>query len=299
MKRNCNTIRKNMPTISRYLLLLVVGSVIILPLMTLLSTAGKNLLDLVDPQVYWLPTYYQWGNFVVGFRTLGGLSTFRTGLLLMGAAALGQVLIAMVTAYGLAKYRFPGQRVLFLVMMLTFFIPREVTFLPQYILFSNYDMLGTAWTLLLPSWLGQGVKGALMVLLYYQFFRTMPKALDEAAMLDGATLPGILVNIGIPLSFPATIISSILSFAWNWNDTYFARTYFNGKIVTPALALGNVQQLYSSAYAIDANSMENALFHGGIEAAAGLLVILPLRLLYLIFQRKLIESVDRAGMTGE
>lgn len=298
VKPNAQKARERLVSIVRYALLIIVCSVVALPLLMLFSTSGKDLFGLVDPQVYWIPTRFDLSNYARAFEALGGAACFLQGIALMGAAALGQVAISMITAYGFAKYRFPGQKVLFAVMVLTFFVPREITFLPQYILYSNYGMLGTAWTLLIPTWLGQGVKSTLIMLLYYQFIRTMPKALEEAAMIDGATLPGIMVRIGFPLTTPATVISVVLTFAWNWNDTYFAQTYFANKIVTPALALVNVQNVFANMYT-GAQDNASALFHGGIEAAAGILVILPLLVMYALLEKKLIESVDRAGITGE
>lgn len=298
IKRSAHKARERLVSILRYALLIIVCSVVLLPLLMLFSTSGKDLFGLVDPQVYWIPTQFDLSNYAKAFNALGGIGCFARGILLMGAVTLGQVVISMITAYGFAKYHFPGQKILFAVMVLAFFVPREITFLPQYILYSNYGMLGTAWTLLIPTWLGQGVKSTLIMLLYYQFIRTMPKALEEAAMIDGATLPGIMVRIGFPLTTPATVISAVLTFAWNWNDTYFAQNFFDNKIVTPALALVNVQNLFANMYTGARNNMSN-LFHDGIEAAAGILVILPLLVLYALLEKKLIESIDRAGITGE
>lgn len=297
-KAQRNKLRERLGIAVRYALLVIVCSVVALPLLMLFSTSGKDLFGLVDPQVYWIPTQFDFSNYTKAFEALGGAGCFIRGVGLMGLAALGQVVISMITAYGFAKYHFPGQKVLFAIMVLTFFVPREITFLPQYILYSNYGMLGTAWTLLLPTWLGQGVKSTLVMLLYYQFIRTMPQALEEAAMIDGATLPGIMVRIGFPLTVPATVISAVLTFAWNWNDTYFAQNFFGGKIVTPALALVNVQNVFANMYT-GAQDGASTLFHGGIEAAAGILVILPLLVLYALLEKKLIQSVDRAGITGE
>lgn len=289
-------LRQGATTTVRMLLLLVISFAVLQTLLLLLGSSGKDMYDVVDPMVKWLPREFKMGNYVRAFEVLGGANTLVRCLVMYSCAAAAQVLSSAVIAYGFARYRFPGRGILFALMVATFFVPQQIIFLPRYVLFSKYKMLGTAWTLFLPTITGQGIKNALLILVFWQFIRTIPTSLDEAAMIDGAGLLRTFVSIDMPLAIPGIVICSVLSFAWNWNDTFFADTYFKGLIPTMTLTLSNLRELYSGG--MSSNSVD-AYFHTGIEVAAAVLVLLPPLILYLAFEKRIIESVDRVGITGE
>lgn len=283
----------------RLLLLAVVGYAVMQTLLLLLSASGKDMYGMVDPMVKWVPRVFQWRNYNRAFEVLGGLRDSLGCLAMYLGVAAGQVLSSALIAYGFSRYGFKGRGILLALMAATFFIPQQVTFLPRYVLFSRYGMLGTAWTLYLPSLLGQGIKNALLILIFRQFLRGIPVSLDEAAMMDGAGLVRTMLNIDMPLATPGFVICSVLSFAWNWNDTYFADVYLKGQIPTMTLNLSRVRELYDASMSGAGGMALDSYFHAGIEAAAAVLVILPPLILYLLMEKRLIESVDRAGITGE
>ena len=138
-----------------------------------------------------------------------------------------------------------------------------------------------------------------MILVFWQFYRMQPAVLEEAALIDGASSLKTFFKVNLPLAKPAFIITFVLSFAFNWNDTYFAETYFKGKIDTVNLLLSQVRDTYAANYGSDTAVTMDEFFNSGIEAAGALRVILPLIVLYILGERKLIESVDLAGITGE
>lgn len=283
---------------ARWLMLLIVGSVILFPMLTLIATSVKDVYGLVDPMVKWIPRELHLENFVEAFQAVGGTTALATSLTLYTAVMICQVCSSAVIAYGFARYGFKGRNIVFALMIATFFIPQQVVMLPRYVLFAKYGMLGTVWTVVLPALCGQGMKHALLILIFWQFLRTIPVSLEEAAMIDGASLPGIFFRIGVPLATPGIVICSVLSFAWNWNDTFFSNAYFKNKITTMTLSLSTIRNWYASKGGNYATT-DNGEFHQGVEAAGAVLVILPLLILYLLLQKKLIESVDRAGITGE
>lgn len=289
-------------TAVRLLPLLIVSFAVLQTLALLLGTSGKDLYDLVDPMVKWIPRSFKASNYGRAFELLGGAEGMARSLALYIGAAAGQVISSAVIAYGFSRYRFPGRGILFALMVATFFVPQQIIFLPRYVLFSRYNMLGTVWTLLLPTITGQGIKNALLILIFCQFIKTIPPSLDEAAMIDGAGLMRTFVSIDMPLAAPGIVICSVLAFAWNWNDTFFADTYFKERIPTVTLTLSKLRSLYSGgslqSAATNAASADG-YFHVGIEAAAAVLVILPPLVLYFVFEKRLIESVDRFGITGE
>lgn len=284
----------------RLLLLSVIGLAILLTLLLLVATSGKDLYGLVDPMVKWVPRSFRWPNYTRAFEMLGGMRAFAQSIGLYAAVAAAQVISSAVIAYGFARYGFKGRGIFFGLMIATFFVPQQVLFLPRYVTFSRYGLLGSLWTVLLPTSLGQGTKSAILILVFYQFMKGIPKALDEAALIDGAGLMKTFLRIDLPLAAPGIVISSVLSFAWNWNDSYFADTYFKGKIPTLTLSLAKLQQMYGEGKAGTVSAFAaDDYFHAGIEAAAALLAILPPLVVYLVLQNYLIESVDRVGITGE
>lgn len=282
-----------------YLYLGAVGFCIIYPILVLIATSGKDLYGLVDPLVKWIPTNFEWDNFVKAFELVGGIEILLQSFGYVLLVATIQTLVSAVTGYGFARATFPGHNLLFLVMLLAFFIPDQVMFLPRYVMFADYGILGTLWTVILPTLFGQGVQSTLMILIFWLFFRQQPASLEEAARLDGASDLRVFTSINLPLAKPGFIITFVLSFAFNWNDTYFAEVYFKDKIETSNLLLQQIREIYSSMYGSDSTATLDEYFNSGIEAAGALIIIVPLVILYLVLQKKLMESVDMAGITGE
>ena len=291
--------RSNAAMAMRVMLLVIISVTVLFTILFLFSTSLKDVYGLVDPMVKWIPREVQLDNYSKALNAVGGGKSMLISLGLYAAVCICQVVSSAVIAYGFARYGFKGRSILFALMIASFFVPQQVLMLPRYVIFSKYGMLGTPWTLIVPSMLGQGLKHTLLILVFWQFMRTVPASLEEAAMIDGASLPGIFFRIGVPLAAPGIVISSVLSFSWNWNDTYFAGTYFKEKIRTMTLSLANMKAYYAESSGLSSSFGSKELFNKGVEAAAALIVILPLLILYVVLEKKLIESVDRAGITGE
>lgn len=285
--------------ITIYVLLSAIGFVFIYPIILLLSTSGKDLYGLFDPRVRWVPTRFEFSNYTRGLDYLGGFKTLWITIAVMGSVAITQTASSAVIAYGFAKGNFWGKRILFGLMIATFFVPQQVSFLPKYVLYNNLNWMGTVWPVLIPSLLGQGLKNTIFILMFYQFFMLAPPSLDEAAKLDGAGNIRIFLSINLKMAGPAAITSFILSLVWNWNEIAFTGTYFAGKIVTLPLALWNIKNFNWMMYQDDASTVLESAFHRGIESASVIMSMIPLILLYIIFERRLIESIDMTGITGE
>jgi multiple sugar transport system permease protein len=179
-------------------------------------------------------------------------------------------------------------------LLATYMIPPQVTMIPRYVLFFNLGILETVFSIIIPAMFGQGIASAIFVLIFYQFYLMIPKALDEAAQIDGATRWNIYTKVAIPLSLPSYLTAFLFSFVWYWNETYIMRLFLGNGGETLLIRLYN----FVSAY--------NAILGGGndyaneaIRMAATLLIIAPLVVAYFILQRLFIEGIDRSGITGE
>lgn len=284
-----------------YALLIGIGFVFIFPLLVMLSASLKDGYDLINPLVNWIPTKIYSANFARAWQVLGSFRTVFRTISFAFAAAAAQTLAAALVGYGFAKYKFPLKNALFLVMIATFIIPDQVTFLSRYLQFKDYGMLETVYPLLIPPLFGQGMKQTVFNLIFYQFFRMSPKALDEAAEVDGAGFLRVFGIINIPLALPGILVVFVFSFVWHWNETYLTSLYFADTFRTMPLALAKFRESFERMFPNFGSNATNPLLrvNEGVTMAATLICIVPLVILYSFVERRLIESIDQAGITGE
>ena len=156
-------------------------------------------------------------------------------------------------------------------------------------------MLGSPLTLFLPAMFAGGIRSGLSIFIFRQFFLGQPKELEEAAKIDGCGIFGTYLKIMMPLSTPAIITLSVFSFVWNWNDSFYGGLFFTDNLKPLAVQLATLRELI---VADTSNKIFTAQEQRGILAAASLLcIILPL-VLYIIIQRKFVESIERTGIVG-
>ena len=285
---------------SIYLFLYVIGFIFLYPIISIVSSSGKDMLGLYDPRVRWIPTTFVFQNYKDALDALGGITIFYRTVLIMGSTALAQTVSAAVIGYGFAKATFKGHSILFTVMIATFMIPQYMTMLPRYVLYSNYQWIGSVYPLIIPALLGQGTKHAIFILVFYQFYKLSPPSLDEAAAIDGAGNFRIFYKINLRLAVPAAITTFVLALVWNWNEVDNNRTYLGPKLKTLPIAMQDIQNRpWTAIYGNDASTMLDMAFHLGLQSAAIIISILPLICVYILFERRLVEGIDMTGITGE
>jgi multiple sugar transport system permease protein len=277
-----------------YALLIVIGFVYLYPLLYMVMNSFKSLQDLLDPTINVLPSELYVDNYTNAFLVLDYGSLLVQTLTVTLIPAVLQTAVASLIGYGFARFQFPLKKVWFALLLSTYVIPPQVTMIPRYVLFFNLGILETVFSIIVPATFGQGIASAIFVLIFYQFYLMIPKALDEAAQIDGATRWMIYTKVAIPLSLPSYLTAFIFSFVWYWNETYIMRLFLGDGGETLLIRLLN----FVSAY--------NAVLGGGndyaneaIRMAATLLIIAPLIVAYFILQRWFIEGIDRSGITGE
>jgi multiple sugar transport system permease protein len=161
-------------------------------------------------------------------------------------------------------------------------------------LFDRFNILETAWAIILPATFGQGLSSAIFILIFYQFFRMQPTALDESAEIDGANPYQIFFKIGVPLALPAYLTSFLFSFVWYWNETYISSLFLGKELYTLQLQLFNFQSQFNLATGLSQQAVNEA-----IKYSATILIILPVLIVYIIMQKWFVEGIDRTGVTGE
>lgn len=277
-----------------YVLLASTAYIFLHPILYMLSTMLKSDSDLLSPSVIWIPTGAYLGNLAEAWDVLKYNQSFLMSASIAGLSALLHSLSCAVGGYAFARLEFPFKRFWYVCLLLAFIIPPQVTVLPTIFGYHQLGMSNSPLTLLLPALFGHGVKGALFIIIFRQFFLTQPKELEEAARIDGAGAFRIFGRVLFPLAKPAILVVFLFSVVWTWNDFYMPSMFLAGAADVPLAA-----QMARLGGLLDQMSKEQGLspvFFEPIKMAASFLVIVPLIVLYMFAQRAFVESADRTGM---
>ena len=287
-----------------YVLLGIVAFAFLYPFITMLLKSLQSPDDVLNPMIGVLPTGFYYQNFIKAFEVLDFWKSLGTSVLYSLVPTVCQVIAACFVGYGLARFQFKGKMVVFALVVLTFLVPSQITMIPTFMMYVKMGLIGNILTLALPALLGQGLKSAIFILIFYQSFAMIPKELDEAAYIDGANSFKIFYRVAIPLSIPIIIVGFIFSLVWYWNETTLTNLFLNGgqstlSITTLPMALSQFERSFAELTNQNGGTDSIATaFNQAILMAGTLVSMIPLLLLYFVLQRWFVEGIDRAGLTG-
>ncbi len=284
---------------SVYFTLLLIGFVFIYPVIYIISYSFMDTEDLVNPLVRWLPTKLYIGNFSEAASVLDFSATLIKTLIVTVLPSILQTISASIVGYGFSRFRFPGKKIMLAALLATFIIPPQVTMIPQFLMFRDLKLLETIWAFILPATFTQGIRSAIFVLIFYQFFNMLPRSLEEAAKIDGASTFKIFYRIAVPSATPAYIIAFLFSLVWYWNETTLTALYLGEKWATLPLKLQNFAVTFRRLYPADPYSVVGKNLNEAIVMAGTFLTLIPLLMIYFFTQSWFVESIDRTGITGE
>ncbi|MGG4036000.1 carbohydrate ABC transporter permease [Paenibacillus cisolokensis] len=276
-----------------YLILIDAAYIYLKPVLHMVTTMVKNGADLLDPSVNWIPRVLYLGNLQEAWRWLEYPKAFGISLLLSCTVALFQTFSCAVAGYAFARLKVPFKPVLFFFLLIAFIVPLQLTILPNLIFARVVGVLDTVIPIIVPALFGLGLKGALFVIIYRQFFSTQPKELEEAARIDGASVYRVFYRVMMPLAKPAILVVFLFSFVWTWNDFYLPSMYLTNA-ETPPLSLG-ISRI-ASMLREQAEISGPSIFTEPISMATTFLMILPPIVLYAFAQRWFVEGVERTGI---
>ncbi|CAM3797164.1 MULTISPECIES: carbohydrate ABC transporter permease [Paenibacillus] len=282
-----------------YFLLSLIGFVYLYPLFYMVTYSFMDTEDLINPLITYIPSGFYMDNFAKAAEVMDFLNTLWQNVLASFVPAVVQTVSAAVIGYGFARFRIPGKSVLFALVLATFIIPPQITMIPQFLMFKDLGLIGSIFSYIIPAAFGQGIKSGLFILIFYQFFRSIPKSLEEAAQIDGAGAYKIFAVICVPMAVPAFIISFLFSMVWYWNETLLAALYLGDKLTTLPLELQNFAVTYQKVFPADPNAQTGRSLNEAINMAGTFLNIIPLLIVYFFTQRWFVESIERSGITGE
>ncbi len=282
-----------------YFLLISLAYVFLYPLFYMVVTSLKSNLDLATSSVQWIPTHLHWSNYKETIQALNIPKSYFTSLGISGMATLAVVFSSALTGYGLSRFKFRGRTTILIVMIITFITPKMLFFVPRFIIFNRLGLMGNWGAVVIPATLGQGLQSAFFILIFYQFFSMLPKQLEEAAMIDGASTWTIFRKIAVPTAGPAFIITLIYCFSIYWNEISLYTGFLKGSrwYDTSNVVLMNLEAKYNEL--LNGSDPVNSAYTEAKAFAGTIITILPLMVFYLIVQRWFVESVDKSGITGE
>ena len=266
----------------KHLGLIAFGFVMLYPLLWMIASSIKpSALIFRDPSL--IPSEIDLSNYTVGWNALThpfSLYLMNSVIIVLGAV-LGNLVACSMAAYAFARLKFKGRKLWFAIMLLSIMLPFQVLIVPQYVLFSQLGWINTYLPLVVPKLLATD---AFFIFLMVQFFRTLPKELDEAARIDGAGHGRIYFQILLPLSTPALATTAIFTFIWTWNDFFHPLVFLTKPdMYTVPIALRSF---------IDASGSSS----WGPMFAMSIVSLIPVFLVFLFGQKYLVKGIATTGI---
>jgi len=262
--------------------LLVAGAVfVLLPLYWMVSSSLKTNMHVFDYPPQWIPQPVEWGNYPALLSYMPFLIFAKNTLIIEAFVITGTLLSSSLAAYSFARLTWPGRDVVFVILLSVLMLPTFSTLVPSFILWQHLHAIDTFLPLIVPAWFGN----SFFIFLLRQFFRSIPRDLEEAARIDGASILRTFISIVLPLAKPALAVVAIFAFMGVWNDFLGPLIYLNS---TDNLTLAVGLNLF-----LTTNGTRWELL-----MAASSIVVVPMIVIFFIFQRYFIEGIVLTGVKG-
>ncbi len=303
----------------RLILLVGISYVILFPFFAKISNSFKSVKDFADATVNYIPKYPTLDTYRAIIVDLDYFQALGNTFLLSAVSALLQTFTCCVIAYGFAKFKFKGSNLLFALVLLTMIVPHTNLRHAFFIHFSYFDvfglfrflykqgiapaalanikLIGSYWPMVILSVTGLAFKNGLYIFMLRQFFRGVPDELEESAYIDGYGPFETFIKIILPLSVPMMITVFLFAFSWQWTDSFYTNLFFS--------AVGTQEGLYllpkltnKIPQSLDITGEAGELFKAAIQSTEGLMIIIPLIIVFLFCQRYLVQGIERSGIVG-
>ncbi|WP_336790479.1 carbohydrate ABC transporter permease [Paenibacillus sp. MMO-177] len=294
----------------RLVLIAGLSFVILYPIIQKISTAIKAKTDLYSPIVVWIPEHYSLENFKNAISIMDYWKTLLNTFTLSATTTILTAISCALAGYAFARLKFRGSNLLFAGVILTIMVPPTTILIPMYLNLKDFTLMGliplitgksvnllnSYWPFILTSITANSLKAGLYIFIFRQFFRGIPREVEEAAYMDGASVGQTFLRIMLPNAVPSIITVLLFSFVWQWNDSFFTTTYLTSSNVM-STQLSSLPYNLSIILGNDA-SAKDPFYLSMVQDTGILLAILPLIVLYLFVQRYFVESIERTGLVG-
>lgn len=299
----------------KYIFFISFGFVVLYPFLYIALGSFMGFSDYLDPTVAWIPKNWTPKNLLAGMYMLDMPTSLINTIVLQIVAGLLQFCSCAVAAYGLARFKFKGRGLLNGLMILHILVPNIMVMVPNYVNYSKLDFLGiisliskitgseiaisitdTPLAFWIPSILGVGLKGGLFIYIYSQFYRGLPKELEEAAWIDGAGPIKTFIRIVVPSSGSASITVLLFSIVWHWNEYFTSQMYASNMPVLSTELLNSDYNDVMQFFGVGTTEASANL--KAVTLAACFIFLVPLIVFYCIIQRKFVASIATSGIVG-
>ncbi len=274
----------------RTVILLGLCYIILYPFFIKIINAFKSYSDFIDPTVRFLPKHFTFNNIKHVVKEMNYWLALRNTMFVSVFLSAIQTVVCAVIGYGFARFQFKGRGICFFLVIFSLIVPSQTIILPLYLKFKTFlgvfNLIGTAWPLAILSLSGLGIKNGLYIFMFRQFFRNMPKELEEASYLDGCGTFRTFSKIMFPAATSTMVTVFLLSLAWQWTDTVFTPRFLDEADI---MARNVSALMQSSGKPIEVANYVNI---------GAVLAVIPIALIYIILQKFFVESIDRAGIVG-
>ncbi len=299
--------------ILRTFLLIGLSFILLYPIIYMLSMAFRGGLEMYDPSVIWIPRTLTFQNILDALDKMKYAEALYNTITVDIVSSLIQVAICAIVGYGFARFKFKGRGIAFGAVILTIVVPIQTVLIPIY---TNYrffsifglldlynlitganvsiNLIGNNLAFYLPALFGMGIRSGLYIFMYRQFFRGLPKELEEAAWIDGCGKFRTFYNVMLPNAKAIIITVFLFSIVWYWND-YFQTSMFLNNIPTVSTQLSGIKALLTEDVK---RGLINDYQCAAIVQAGCFISILPMLILYMFTQKQFTESIERSGIVG-
>ncbi|HKL79259.1 MAG TPA: carbohydrate ABC transporter permease [Mobilitalea sp.] len=290
-----------------FLVIIGICYVILAPVIGMVVSSFMSDADAYNPMVYMIPQNSTLEKYKLVWERIDYLPTLGRNLIYSGTLMLIQVFVCSMVGYGFARFQFPFKKILFACVVVMIVIPDHSIMLPIYMTFKNFDPFGLA-TLIagkplnlmsspVPMYImtifGCGVRSGLYIYIFNQFFRGLPKEIEEAALVDGAGTWYTYLRIMLVNAVPSVITVAVFSMVWQYNDTFYSKLFLISEDIVISKKLSTLQATIKNVDKILDTTIQELYLYAGI-----VLVMLPIIIIYVALQKYFIEGVERSGIVG-
>ena len=312
-----NTWIKAVVNVFRFILMMGVSFVILYPFFARIAGSFMTKEDVVDSTISLIPKHFTVEIYKYIVLENHYVEALLNTIFLSIVCALIQTLVACLIGYGLAKFKFKGNNLIMVLVVVTMIIPHSTLQLAISQHFNQFDIfklfafgnpgliqlifgsslkLGNSfWPYVILSMFGLAFKNGLYIYMMRQFFKGVPDELEESAYVDGSGVFRTFFQIILPLAIPMMITIFLFSFSWQWTDEFYASTFFSGtsrEIYLMPDVYKNIPPTLKTDYA------GKVLYENVIQNTAGIMIIAPLVVVYLFCQKYLVQGIERSGLVG-
>ncbi len=301
-----NSVKNFLVNLLRAAILIGVGYVILSPVIGIIVNSISSNKDAYNPMVFVLPQFPTLERYSLVIERMNYFPTMFKDLLYTLTLTALQLLVCSMVGYGFARFDFPFKKLLFGCVVVMIVIPAHTIMLPLYMTFKSFDpfgivsaikgtpgIMGTVVPMYIMTLLGCGVRSGLYIYIFNQFFRGLPKEIEEAALVDGCGVWYTYFRIMLINAMPAVITVAVFSIVWQFNDTFYAKLFLISEDVVISKKISSLQAVIANADKILDTTIQELYLDAGI-----VLIILPILIIYLVLQKYFIEGVERSGIVG-